>query len=72
MGEEFVKFTINIMNGMAKYGLSLEQGSQAFDALHRTPEFFKRFIERYMLYQTQGAQAALAHTKASVFPTNTF
>ncbi|HTK01145.1 MAG TPA: hypothetical protein VL522_16060 [Bordetella sp.] len=67
LGEEFVAFTIDIMNGMAKYGLSLEQGEQAFDALHRTPEFFKRFIERYMLYQTQGPEAALEHTKASVF-----
>jgi hypothetical protein len=67
LGEDFVAFTIDIMNGMAKYGLSLEQGEQAFDALHRTPEFFKRFIERYMLYQTQGSEAALEHTKASVF-----
>lgn len=72
LGEEFVAFTIRIMNGMAKYGLSPEQGNQAFDALHRTPEFFKRFIERYMLYQTQGAQAALAHTKASVFSDDHF
>jgi hypothetical protein len=55
------------MNSMARQVLTLKQGKRAFDELHRTPEFFKRFVERYMLYQPQGEEAALAHTKASVF-----
>jgi hypothetical protein len=67
LGDEFVKFTVDIMNSMAKHMLTLRQALHVFDELHRTPEFFKRFIERYMLYQTQGAEAALAHTKATVF-----
>ncbi|QCP54226.1 hypothetical protein FAZ95_35220 [Trinickia violacea] len=72
LGEEFVAFTIKLMNSMARNRLTLEQGKHAFDELHRTPEFFKRFIERYMLYQVQGAEAALVHTRASVFSDENF
>ncbi len=67
LGDEFVSFTVKLMNSMIKKKLTMEEGRQAFDELHRTPEFFKRFVERYVLYQPQGMQAALAHTKASVF-----
>ncbi|CAG2128313.1 hypothetical protein [Cupriavidus plantarum] len=67
LGDEFVAYSIRLLNSMARNKLTLEQGLRAFEALHRTPEFFKRFIERYMLYQTQGDTAALVHTKASVF-----
>lgn len=72
LGNEFVAFTIKLMNSMARNRLTLEQGRVAFEELHRTPEFFKRFIERYMLYQVQGEEAALAHTKASVFSDENF
>lgn len=67
LGDEFVAFTVEIMNSMAKHVLTFAEGKLAFEALHRTPEFFKRFVERYMLYQLQGAEAALAHTLATVF-----
>jgi len=72
LGDEFVAFTVKLMNRMARNRLTLEQGKHAFEELHRTPEFFKRFIERYMLYQLQGVEAALAHTKASVFSDESF
>ncbi|MGF6971480.1 hypothetical protein OKW43_008575 [Paraburkholderia sp. WC7.3g] len=72
LGDEFVAFTIKLMNSMARQRLTLEQGKLAFDELHRTPEFFKRFVERYMLYQPHGNEAALAHTKASVFSDDHF
>ncbi|WP_242538927.1 ATP-binding protein [Trinickia acidisoli] len=72
LGDEFVSFTIKLMNSMIKSKLKVEQGKYAFEELHRTPEFFKRFIERYMLYQPQGMEAALAHTKASVFSDDHF
>ncbi|MBV8046555.1 MAG: hypothetical protein JO171_05355 [Paludibacterium sp.] len=67
LGAEFVSFTTELANSMARMPLSLDYAHRAFDELHRTPEFFKRFIERYMLYQMEGEAAALAHTKASVF-----
>ncbi|MCP3720744.1 ATP-binding protein [Paraburkholderia sp. CNPSo 3281] len=67
LGEEFVAFTVKLLNSMARHRLTLEQGMHAFEELHRTPEFFKRFVERYMLYQLQGDEAALANTRTSVF-----
>jgi len=67
LGEEFVAFTVKLLNSMARHRLTLEQGMHAFEELHRTPEFFKRFVERYMLYQLPGDEAALAHTRTSVF-----
>ncbi|PLZ03874.1 hypothetical protein CY652_02550 [Burkholderia sp. WAC0059] len=67
LGDDFVSFTVRHMNSLVRNRLTLEQGKRAFEALHRTPEFFKRFIERYILYQTQGPDAALEHTRASVF-----
>lgn len=67
LGDEFVEFTIKLMNSMARHQLTREQGQLAFAEMHNTPEFFKRFVERYMLYQVQGPEAALQHTKQSVF-----
>jgi hypothetical protein len=67
LGDEFVAFTIKLTNSLARNRLTLADGKRAFDALHRTPEFFKRFVERFMLYQTQGVDAALEHTKETVF-----
>jgi hypothetical protein len=67
LGDEFVDFTIELMNTMARHQLTREQGNHAFAEMHSTPEFFKRFVERYMLYQIEGLDAALEHTKASVF-----
>ncbi|WP_235516607.1 ATP-binding protein [Caballeronia cordobensis] len=67
LGDEFVAFTIDLMNSLARNNLTLVEGKRAFEELHRTPEFFARFVERFMLYQTQGAEAALKNTKETVF-----
>ncbi|SDV46997.1 ATP-binding protein [Chitinasiproducens palmae] len=72
LGVEFVDYTVRLMNSMARNRLKLEQGIHAFSELHSTPEFFKRFVERYMLYQVQGVDAALSHTKATVFSDDHF
>ncbi|WP_245643833.1 ATP-binding protein [Paraburkholderia oxyphila] len=72
LDRDLVAFTIKLLNSMARNRLTLEQGMHAFEELHRTPELFKRFIERSMLYQVQGDEAALAHTRASVFSDENF
>ncbi|WP_244113161.1 hypothetical protein [Burkholderia gladioli] len=72
LGDAFVAFTIKLLNQMARHRLTLQDGKDAFEALHRTPEFFKRFIERYMLHQTEGKEAALTRTIASVFSDEQF
>jgi hypothetical protein len=67
LDEEFVKFTIQKMNSIAKNRLTLSQGKKAFDELHRTPEFFKRFVEQFLVNPFGGEAAALERTKATVF-----
>ena len=67
LGDEFVAFTVKLTNTLARNTLTLADGKRAFEALHRTPEFFKRFIERFMLYQLEGVDAALEHTEETVF-----
>jgi hypothetical protein len=67
LGDEFVAYTIKLTNSLARNTLTLADGARAFEALHRTPEFFKRFVERFMLYQPQGVDAALEHTRETVF-----
>lgn len=72
LGDDFVTFTVKHMNSQVRHRLTLDEARLVFDELHRTPEFFKRFIERYMLYQPLGAQAALEHTRLSVFSDESF
>lgn len=72
LGDEYVAFTITRVKSMARRALTLAQGKQAFDALHRTPDFFKRFVERFMMYQPQGAEAALEYTLNTVFSDEQF
>jgi hypothetical protein len=67
LNEEFVAFTIDRMNSIAKNTLTLSQGNKAFEELHRTPEFFKRYIEQFLVNPFDGEAAALDRTKAAVF-----
>jgi len=72
LDEEFVKFTIEKMNSIAKNTLTLSQGRTAFEELHRTPEFFKRFVEQFLINPFDGEAAALERTKATVFSDENF
>lgn len=40
----------------------MDDALKAFSALKETPEFFRWYIERYLMYQQQGAAQALEHT----------
>ncbi|WP_232072583.1 ATP-binding protein [Paraburkholderia pallida] len=67
LGDEFVVSTVELANSLARNTLTRADGLHAFEALHRTPEFFRRFIERFILYQFEGVDAAITHTKTTVF-----
>jgi len=62
LGEEFVDATVAHVRRLAKRPLSSTDARTAFGTLKETPEFFRWYIERYMLYQDQGHQAALDDT----------
>lgn len=66
LGAEFVEAMVRQLAKVAKHPLSPPAAQKAFVALKETPEFFRWYIERYLLYQQQGSEAALQYTLARV------
>ena len=66
LGREFVEATVRQLASVAKNPLPLDQALEAFVALKETPEFFRWYVERYLMYQQQGAAQALQVTLAQV------
>lgn len=67
LGEEFVHALTKLVNGLSRYPLKERETLEAFEALGRTPEFFRLYLSRYLAYASEGSAAALAHTKAEVY-----
>jgi len=67
LGTEFVKAMVSKVNKLSRYPLKDEDALAAFTALHNTPEFFRRYLNRYLAYAELGAQAALEDTQKHVF-----
>jgi len=72
LGREFVEAMVQNVNNISKLPLSLAQATQAFEELNRTPEFFRRYLERYLIYPFDGPAAALKFTQAHVFNDGNF
>ncbi len=66
LGREFVIAMVKQLATVAKQPLRLDDALQAFTALKETPEFFRWYIERYLMYQAQGAEEALQYTLARI------
>ena len=66
LGAEFVAAMVKQLAKVARHPLKLEEAMKAYAALKETPEFFRWYIERYVMYQSEGPEAALAHTRARV------
>jgi hypothetical protein len=66
LGDEFVVAIVAHVKRLARQPLTLAVAQQAFKKLKDTPEFFRWYVERYLLYQEQGSDAALAHTLTRV------
>jgi len=62
LGREFVESMVLQLANVARQPLTLNDAMAAFVALRETPEFFRWYIERYLMYQQQGSAQALAHT----------
>jgi hypothetical protein len=56
-----------LVNGLSRYALTGRETLEAFEALGRTPEFFRLYLSRYLAYASEGSAAALAHTRAEVY-----
>jgi hypothetical protein len=66
MGREFVDAMLKQLATVAKHPLKQDDALKAFAALKETPEFFRWYIERYLVYQQQGSEQALQYTNARV------
>jgi hypothetical protein len=67
LGREFVVAMVKQLSKVAKLPLALDDAMSAFTALKETPEFFRWYLERYLMYQQQGQEQALQYTLARVY-----
>lgn len=67
LGQDFVEAMVVKVAGVTKFPLALKDALFAFDELKRTPEFFRRYLDRYLTYPFDGAAGALDYTKNHVF-----
>lgn len=63
LGEEFVAALVGKVNELSRFALPRDEALIAFDALKRTPEFFRRYLDRYLARADAGSQEALAITR---------
>jgi hypothetical protein len=67
LGEAFVRAMVVKVNELSRYPIAVADAMNAFEALKRTPEFLRRFLDRYLSYAELGAAAALDYTRGHVF-----
>lgn len=67
LGDDFVAAMVAKVNRLSKFRLAMADARKAFAALHNTPEFFRRYLSRYLSYADQGSDAALEETRTHVF-----
>ncbi len=72
LGEEFVEAMVKQVNRISKYPLSHDEAMDAFKQLKGTPEFFRRYIEHYLINPVDGSKAALKATREKVFNDQNF
>jgi len=66
LGREFVEAMVDQLANVARHPLSQSDALKAFAALNETPEFFRWYVERYLMYQLQGSEQALRYTQSRI------
>ena len=66
LGPEFVGAMVRQLAKVARLPLRLDDALKAFATLKETPEFFRWYIERYLMHQAQGPGQALQYTMARI------
>lgn len=72
LGNDFVKAMVEQINKISKFPLSFSDALEAFSQLKNTPEFFRRYIEYYLINPLEGSHNALKRTQEKVFNTKGF
>ena len=71
LGTEFVEALVKRTNTLTRFPLARNDALAAFEALSRTPEFYRRFLDYYITNPDLGFQAALDDTRKHVFNEST-
>jgi hypothetical protein len=72
LGGEFVRALVGRVNRLSRFSLDPAEALGAFETLKRTPEFFRRYLNRYLNHADLGSRAALEATRAQVFSSAAF
>jgi hypothetical protein len=72
LGEEFVKDMVVKVKRLSRFALPLPEALEAYAVLKSTPEFFLRFLNRYLTHAQLGSKAALAYTLEHVLSDSNF
>jgi hypothetical protein len=67
LGEEFALELTRRANALTSMPLAENQGLHAFDALHRVPELFRRFLAEYLASPFEGVEAAVEACRQSLY-----
>jgi hypothetical protein len=60
----FVKAMVAKTNSITRYPLKQADAQRAFQELHETPEFFRSYLNSYLINPQSGSQAALEQVKS--------
>ena len=72
LGEEFVKDMVVKVKRLSRFALPLPEALEAYAVLKSTPEFFRRYLNRYLTHAQLGSKAALEYTLEHVLSDSNF
>ena len=72
LGDEFVKDMVAKVKRLSRFALPLSEAFHAYTALKNTPEFFRRYLNRYLTHAQLGSEAALQDTLDHVLSDSNF
>lgn len=72
LGKEFVESMVEKVADISRHPLKPADALAAFEALRNTPEFFRRYLDRYLVNPIEGSDAALAYAKQHIFNSEDF
>lgn len=72
LDRSFVEAMVEKVNQLSRFPLDIVDALAAFKALNDTPEFFRRYLERYLTHAMEGSANALEYTMKLVFNSDAF
>jgi hypothetical protein len=72
LGEEFVDAMVGKVAAISRHPLKLADALSAFKELRNTPEFFRHYLDRYLVNPIEGSDAALTFARQHIFNSEDF